>query len=202
MRNSIETLQSELAAQDKRSAPKHPAKHKAEISQAWNETQKAIRDEFERKRLEELLAAQEREHQRRLEAERKRQEETQKREHERREKLRDKPRPIIPRKFEDKRVTRLYALFQDCFPKEGGFTCRGDWVDEALSLKAWEILHPCFDGEPNADALSTQILKLIHADAGDPRLTVDERTQIFQLFYQSCVSSRKTNVKQEDKICL
>lgn len=123
-------------------------------------------------------------------------------EHERREKLRKKPRPVTVRNFKDPSVTRLYMMFQDCFPHGGGFTCQGEWVDEKLTAKAREVLEPCFEGEPTLKPLSTKIVKLIHADAGDPRLSVEERTRMFQLFYEPNIQIRKSTSRQEEKICL
>jgi hypothetical protein len=126
----------------------------------------------------------------------------QRKEQERREELRKKPRPVKPRRFKDPAVTRLYMMFQDSFPIGGGFTCHGQWVDSELAEKAREVLEPCFAGEPAFKPLSTKIIKLIHADAGDPRLSADERTSMFQLFYEPNVQTRKSTARQEEAICL
>lgn len=126
----------------------------------------------------------------------------QRKEQERREELRKKPRPVKPRRFKDPAVTRLYMMFQDSFPIGGGFTCHGQWVDSELAEKAREVLEPCFAGEPAFKPLSTKIIKLIHADAGDPRLSADERTSMFQLFYETNIQTRKSTARQEEAICL
>jgi len=126
----------------------------------------------------------------------------QRKEQERREELRKKPRPVKPRRFKDPAVTRLYMMFQDSFPIGGGFTCHGQWVDSELAEKAREVLEPCFAGEPAFKPLSTKIIKLIHADAGDPRLSADERTSMFQLFYEPNIQTRKSTARQEEAICL
>lgn len=200
----FDRLQRELSDIQKRAGVRRSEQHGQIMRQRFADIQSLIRDACERERLKALELAEARERKRRDALERARLEEEQKRENERREKIRENPRPIKPRKFQDKRVTVLYALFQDCFPEGGGFTCDGHWVDEDLSERARLVLQPCFDGEPQFNALSTKILKLIHADIGDDRLTVDERTEVFQLFYQSCVNTRKTQPqpRQEDKICL
>lgn len=162
--------------------------------------QKASREAFEtqeRIEREQREAAQRREHERR-----EHEQKQQKAEQERREALRKKPRPVKPRRFKDPAVTRLYMMFQDSFPLGGGFTCHGQWVDENLAAKAREVLEPCFSGEPTLKPLSTKIVKLIYADAGDPRLTVEERTSIFQLFYEPNIQTRKSTARQEESICL
>ena len=172
------------------------------VRKKYRDIQNSIRAEIEQERLTALLALEEKERRLREAQERRRLEEEQKREHERREHIRNNPQPIKPRRFKDKRVTILYALFLDCFPEGGGFTRDGHWVDENLSERARLVLSPCFEGEPERDPLGRQILKLIAPDTGDSRLTVEERTAIFQLFYRSCVETRKPQSNQEDTICL
>jgi|TARA_R100000789_G_scaffold96710_2_gene98537 hypothetical protein len=198
----FDRLQRDLAEIQKRTNARPPEPPGQTMRKRFQHIQSVIREACERDRLKALELAEERERQRREALKRARLEEERQRENERREKIRENPHPIKPRKFQDKRVTVLHALFLDCFPEGGGFTCNGHWVDEGLSERARLVLQPCFDGEPEFEALSTRILKLIHADVGDDRLSVDERTEVFQLFYQSCVNTRKTQPKQEDTICL
>jgi len=186
------------------SADKHPTSpvRNDHVQRRFSEIQNLLREEAEQKWLKAIEKAVERERRHQEALERARLEEAQKAENERRERIRENPRPIKRRKFEDKRVTVLYALFQDCFPEGGGFTRDGHWVDEGLSERARLVLDPCFDGEPDFKPLTTQILKLIHADVGDDRLSSDERTRVFQLFYESCVTTPNPKTRQEDTICL
>lgn len=199
--NRLFQLQRGLTQIDKK-PPARMSQSSDNVRQKYRAIQNVIRDEIEHERLTALAALEEKEHRLHEAEERRRLEEEQKREHERREHIRNNPRPIKPRRFKDKRVTILYALYQDCFPEGGGFTADGHWVDEDLSERARLVLSPCFEGEPERDPLGRRILKLITPDTGDDRLTVDERTAIFQLFYQSCVDTRKSQPNQEDTICL
>ena len=199
--NRLFQLQRGLTKTDKQTSPR-AEQSKAKIRQKYQDIQNTIRAEIEQERLAAIVALEEKERRLREAEERRRLEEEQKRELERREYIRNNPHPIKPRRFKDKGVSRLYALFQDCFPKGGGFTAEGHWVDEDLSERAHLVLAPCFEDEPERGPLGRKILKLIAPDTGDDRLSVEERTAIFQLFYQSCVDTRKTQSNQEDTICL
>ncbi len=197
----LNLVQSALTSADKQ--PVLSDRH-ADMQRRFDEVQTLLREEAEQKWLDALEQAVERERQRREALERARLEEAQRVENERREKIRENPRPIKLRKFADKRVTVLYALFQDCFPEGGGFTRDGMWVDEQLSERARQVIQPCFDGEPEFKPLTKKLLKLIHVDTGDHRLSTDERSRVFQLFYESCVNTidPKPKPRQEDTICL
>ena len=171
--------------------------YRAEIANLQSKLSKLEAIKFQRdeaKRLKmAVIAKAEAEKQRIVEEELKRIETKRKAEHDRREKLRDKTRNLRLRRFKDPLVTRLYALYLDCFPKGEGWTSHGEYIAADFSARVRKVLQPCFAGEPKFTELKKTILKKIHADVGDARLSEKDRTRVFQLFYEIAFKTKTTN---------